>query len=630
MAITATQRTDLVKVAVGLFNAAPGATYLNNFTPFAGDPVGLAKVLAADPAFTALYPAFLTSKEFATKFVDSLVGNAAAAADKAAAVDWLAGELDAGMSRADAMVLAVTELQAAAGDAKWAAAAAQFANKVKVAEYYSVDLGRSQTDVNLLKSVIANVTDKTDVSSAAALLAIVNATSGGAGVIGDTFTLTTASGQNVVGTAGNDTFSAIAGNVKGGGYDAANSTLNLGDQIDGGAGKDTLNLILGDAVTVTGTAAALAVGTVIKNVEVVNINHTNNVLTPPAALTSATFAGVQELWQVDNSAAGAGTFGGVTVAADVTAGFKSTGAAASAVALGARTVNGTTAAQTSVKVALDGVAGATGAGNLITFGTVAGAFQTITVTGSTVNATAANNQLTLVDDTGTKTLNVGLTSNTIVNITDADNSITKVDLSASTGNVTVATNLGGVITGVKTVIGGTGNDTLTVDMGTAVTGFSVKTGAGNDTLNLRVTGAAGDALGTVELGAGKDTLATTVAITNIIAAGANATADELVANLVTVTDFKTSEDVLDLATGTALTGGQLSTINGSASLLAATQAAAAILNGAAGQVVFGYGGDAYVFNEVGVVGVNNGDGLIKLTGVDATLFTNVQNGNLVL
>ena len=97
-----------------------------------------------------------------------------------------------------------------------------------------------------------------------------------------------------------------------------------------------------------------------------------------------------------------------------------------------------------------------------------------------------------------------------------------------------------------------------------------------------------------------------------------------------MTDFKTSEDVLDLTTGTALTTGQLATINGSASLLAATQAAAAILNGTAGQVVFSYGGDAYVFNEVGVLGVNNGDGLIKLTGVDATLFTNVQNGNLVL
>ncbi len=615
MAITATQRTDLVKVAVGLFNAAPGATYLNNFTPFAGDPVGLAKVLAADPAFTALYPAFLTSKEFATKFVDSLVGNAAAAADKAAAVDWLAGELDAGMSRADAMVLAVTELQAAAGDAKWAAAAAQFANKVKVAEYYSVDLGRSQTDVNLLKSVIANVTDKTDVSSAAALLAIVNATSGGAGVIGDTFTLTTAVGENVVGTTGNDTFKAVLDSA------AANSTLNIGDTINGGAGTDTLQIYLTGATAQT-IPGGISTGGVEK---VIWMHEGSAAIAVPAAITSATFAGISELWQSDVTAGANGTFQNVVAAADVTAGFKSTGVAATAVAATVA-VDGTVASQASSKVVLDGVLG----GSTLAFGATTGAIATITVTGSTVAATAAANTLGITDDTVTTTLNLGLTSGTTVNITDANNSITKVDLSASTGNVTVGTNLGGGITGVKTVVGGSGNDTFTVDMGTTVTGFSVKTGAGNDTVNLQVTGTAGDALGTVELGAGKDTLATTAQITNIIAAGASATADELVANLVTVTDFKTSEDVLDLATGTALTAAELTTINGSASLLAATQAAAAVSNGVAGQVVFSYGGDAYVFNEVGVAGVNNGDGLIKLVGVDAAQFTNVQNGNLIL
>ena len=47
-------------------------------------------------------------------------------------------------------------------------------------------------------------------------------------------------------------------------------------------------------------------------------------------------------------------------------------------------------------------------------------------------------------------------------------------------------------------------------------------------------------------------------------------------------------------------------------------------------MVFSFGGDAYVFVDGGTAGVNTGDGLIKLAGVDATQFTNVQNGNLVL
>jgi len=200
--------------------------------------------------------------------------------------------------------------------------------------------------------------------------------------------------------------------------------------------------------------------------------------------------------------------------------------------------------------------------------------------------------------------------------------------------VTVATNLGAGITAVKTVVGGSGDDTMTIDMGTTATGFSVKMGAGNDTLNLRVTGAAGDALGTVELGAGKDTLATTANITNIIAAGANATADELVANLVTVTDFKTSEDVLDMnGAGQALTTTELKNAKDADDLLAATKLVAGYLDVVGGKTtaVFSYDSDAYVFVDTTADGtVDNGDGLIKLVGVDATQFTNVQNGNLVL
>lgn len=622
--VTTQERTNILKLVAGMFNAAPGATYLNEFTnafvDLNKDLGALANALGQTGAFQSLYPSFLSAEEFANKFLDTLGLKA-----NTEAQDWVKAKVTAGESYASVIFQALVAIDASTSD-DFKAAKDQLANKAAVAEYYSVEQNKSADDLAALQAVVAKVTnDAATVEAAKA---------GAAATAGQTFTLTTAAGETVVGTSGNDTFSAVAGNVKAGGYDSANSTLNLGDQIDGGAGKDTFNLTLGDAVVVTGTAASLAAGISVKNVEVVNIIHTNNAKTPAAVLTSATFAGVEELWQVDN-AAGGGTFGGVTVAADVTAGFKSTGVAATAQALGgALAVNGTSAGQSSVKVALDGVAGAATSGSVLVFGAT-GAFQTITVTGSTVNATAANNQLGITDDTGTKTLNLGLTSNTIVNLTDADASITKIDLSASTGNVTVATGLGVAATdGIKTVIGGKGNDTLTVEMGTgatAHTGMSVNMGDGNDTLNLSVTTAAGDALGTVALGAGKDTLATGV-LSNIAVAGASATAEEIVASLVTVTDFKTSEDVLDLSTGLALTQAQITSIKGQETLLDAVKAAEAIAAGTAGanQVVFSWGDDAYVFADNGTAGVGTGDGLIKLVGVDAAEFTNVQNGNLVL
>ena len=95
MAITATQRTDIVKVVVGLFNAAPGAIYLNNFTAYAGNTAGLTNDLIADPAFTSIYPSFLTSLEFGTKFIDALVGNAAAYTPAGSPVELIARRMRA-------------------------------------------------------------------------------------------------------------------------------------------------------------------------------------------------------------------------------------------------------------------------------------------------------------------------------------------------------------------------------------------------------------------------------------------------------------------------------------------------------------------------------------------------------
>ena len=76
----------------------------------------------------------------------------------------------------------------------------------------------------------------------------------------------------------------------------------------------------------------------------ININQSTATL---AGVSSANFAGVQQLWQIDTSAAG-GTFQAVTVDAGVIAGFRGNGEAVNTTVTGAANV-------ATVSVALDGV-----------------------------------------------------------------------------------------------------------------------------------------------------------------------------------------------------------------------------------------------------------------------------------
>lgn len=409
----------------------------------------------------------------------------------------------------------------------------------------------------------------------------------------------------------------------------ADSTLNLADVIDGKEGTDTLQL------TMTATPTAAVAGVSISNVEIVNVVVNAATGGAKGVLESATYSGVQQLWQVDTAqGAAAGNYGDVTVAAGVTAGFRSTGAKATASEINAVDVIAASATQKTLAIALDGVGGggATGDNEILLNGA---GVTTVDITGSIV--TNAVNELTLTEGAvaaaaAVTTFNIGLSSNTEVLLNAGDFAALKTfNLAGSTGNITA--DLTGVAATLKTVTGGSGADVLTVDLEAGVTGVKVNAGAGADTVELNAAAAAGiDDTAEVTLGAGKDTLLVT-AVSNIatVTAADPTTVAELTETLITVTDFKTSEDVLDLATnGQALTTTQLTNAAAAADLLAATKLVAGYL-GAAGAAVFSYGDDAYVFvNNAADATVDNGDGLIKLVGVDATEFANVQNGNLVL
>ncbi|MEC4766706.1 DUF4214 domain-containing protein [Halomonas sp. CUBES01] len=483
-------------------------------------------------------------------------------------------------------------------------------NRTEVANTYTTELGAEGSfDADLAAAVIADV-DGTRASVEQAEAAIEN------GDIeaptqneGDTFTLTDAIGENVVGTAGNDTFGAVLDNSNA-------ATLNVGDTVDGKGGNDTLNLLVTSGETTTNTTGNLPAGASISNVEVLNVTYADN--GHLGALDSADFAGVKQLWQVDNDDAAA-EFQDVTVAADVTAGFRSTGDRATAVVATA-SVNAASGNQKSASVALDGVAD----GSAITF--AGGDLETINVSGSVTTAApaATTNRLTVTDTADTETANISLSSDTTVTLTDAGgagDSITTVDLSGSEGDITLDAT---ALTALTSLTGGEGADDLTVDLESGEE-ISVDAGAGNDTVTLNNTTAGSNVASTVALGGGKDTLVVQ-SISNIN------DADEAAfeAGIIEVTDFNIGDDTLDLNTnGVVLTTAQLDNAEGEASLFDAIGYIDGLTNG--GDVaVFNYDGNAYVYANDGGDGFNGGEGLIQLTGVDATQFSTDQDGGLVL
>ena len=419
--------------------------------------------------------------------------------------------------------------------------------------------------------------------------------------LSQTLTLTTTAGESIAGGAGDDVINGMVSAT------AGVSTFNTGDIVDGAAGRDTFNITLSGDLSTAGT---MPTATTVTNVEVVNLIHTDDThLAGTSLLDLSNYPGIQQIWQTDN-AAGGGTFVNVTVSAGVTAGFHSTGIAATAVAATV-TVNGATATQ-ALNVALDGVA----SGSSITF--AAGNTGVETITG---NVAGAGN-LTINAGTAATELDVGLTSNGFITVAGA--ALTTVDFSSSTGNETAnLTGLGANLTSLK---GGLGRDTFSVQF-QQNKALTIDMGAGNDTLVVTgVAGAAGTAAqSTVTLGTGKD-IVQLGAVSNV----SSATEVNFQRSMIVVTDFKTSEDVLNLnGAGKTLNASQLDTIKGAVSLFSAVQTAASAANGS--DVVFSYGSDAYVLVDganAGTFGV--GDGLIKLVGVDATQFTNTQNGNFVL
>ena len=263
--VTSQERTNILKLVAGMFNAVPGATYLEEFTTsflaLNKDYGALATALGNTGAFKSLYPSSLTVEETATKFLTTL-GLAA----NTEAQDFVQAKLNAGESIASVIFQSLVALvESTSTDPQIVAAQAQLTNKAAVAEYYSVTLGASSDSLATLQGVIAKVT-----SDAASVEA---AKEGSAGANGQTYMLTKGL-DNYQGTSGNDT---IIGSISG---DAELKTLSALDIINGGAGIDTLKI--SDDV---GTAIALPS---MSGVEVVEVSGTKAVSINTSAVADVT------------------------------------------------------------------------------------------------------------------------------------------------------------------------------------------------------------------------------------------------------------------------------------------------------------------------------------------------------
>lgn len=297
--VTLQERTNILKLVAGMFNAVPGATYLEEFsTAFlaVGNDYGsLAAALGQTTAFKSLYPSSLTVEETANKFLGTL-----GLANNAEAQDYVQSKLNAGEGIASVIFQALAEVVEYAGDnAELLAAQTQLANKAAVAEYYSVTLGASSDSLATLQGVVANVT-----ADPASVEAAKEASQSGNG---KTFMLTKGL-DNVLGTAGNDT---IIGSVEAPAVNAELNTLSALDIINGGAGVDTLKI-----ATNLATAVPLAN---VSNVEIVEVQGAIGVTVDTSTLTGVTNLNVTKAAGVIAATAGATT--------DVSVALKSAGAA---------------------------------------------------------------------------------------------------------------------------------------------------------------------------------------------------------------------------------------------------------------------------------------------------------------
>lgn len=201
MALTTSERTNIIKLVVAMFNAAPGASYLMDLTAVYEANGRSLQNLATDLSNTSAYKAINPTFQTADEFVQSLLTPLGLQANTTA-VDFVTAQFNAGVSKGQIAYNVAVALHATT-DSQFAASKALLDNKTIVAEYYSVQKAISQVNIGTLQLALALVTK--DLSSVAVaekaiddgsyLHPPVTPTSGGTGGTGGTSTGGTTTGS---------------------------------------------------------------------------------------------------------------------------------------------------------------------------------------------------------------------------------------------------------------------------------------------------------------------------------------------------------------------------------------------------------------------------------------------------
>jgi Ca2+-binding RTX toxin-like protein len=173
MAITTTERAQIIELTVLMFDAAPGSNYLSQIVSMyesnGHNLQSLARTLAITGAYQSLNANFQTAGDFATKLLAPLNLDT-----DAFARDFVMSKFNSGVSKGDIALAVMNALNndvTSSSPAQYVAAKAILLNETEVATYYSVTKGIAETDLTKLQAVLNPVTaDHASVATAEAII----------------------------------------------------------------------------------------------------------------------------------------------------------------------------------------------------------------------------------------------------------------------------------------------------------------------------------------------------------------------------------------------------------------------------------------------------------------------------
>ncbi|MCF6298309.1 MAG: hypothetical protein L3J01_00350 [Thiomicrorhabdus sp.] len=219
MILTSAQKNEVTELAITMFGAAPGGyktfleeLYISNNASMSAT----AAALSTQPAFAALYTGNVAAAMLENLSVNSttLTGSGFTMSDATA---WISGQLGTSPSAAKIAEVYVTALGLIESTAGLSGVQAVMDNKIAIANAFTAGNGANVKDLDVLMAQMNDITADTEIGAYASL---------------------TVEQDNVFGSSADNVIKAF--------LSADTNTLQSGDFIDGGAGVDTLNVVLAE------------------------------------------------------------------------------------------------------------------------------------------------------------------------------------------------------------------------------------------------------------------------------------------------------------------------------------------------------------------------------------------------